>query len=605
MYRALGLSSIRGRIIVSFVLFLACTIGLGVFSISRSEMLSDTVAQISSNLKATKILTGLSAEAESLRSNSYALAAADEPSEEAAATQAFVQAFQVIEKGWADYVATDIDPGQEQNYADAVQAAWKDYTARIKKLQALAKTGTEHEKHEYLSGDLSTSAIAYRSALEKSLGYQNDDSAQAVSKANATTALTRSLTIGVLCTLALVVLLVGWLMIKSISQPISQLSSVMRKLAGGDLTASVPGIGRSDEIGEMAGAVQVFKDSLIKSKTLAQEREDDRAMVEAARSQREAAQERDRTAVELVVAEIGNGIERLSAGDLAHRMQTVLPGVYDKLRTNLNAAMAQLQTLVSSIIENSATLRSGTQEITAATDDLARRTEQQAAGLEETAAALGEITGTVRKTADGAKQANAVVARTRVDAEKSGDIVRQAVAAMGSIENSSKQIGQIIGVIDEIAFQTNLLALNAGVEAARAGEAGRGFAVVASEVRALAQRSAEAAKEIKALISTSAQQVESGVKLVGETGQALERIVAQVAEITSVVSEIAASAQEQADGLNQVNIAINQMDQVTQQNAAMVEQSSSASRTLAEGTEELVRLTEQFQVGKKTRQRAA
>jgi methyl-accepting chemotaxis protein len=267
--------------------------------------------------------------------------------------------------------------------------------------------------------------------------------------------------------------------------------------------------------------------------------------------------------------------------------------------------MAQLQTLVSSIVENSATLRSGTQEISAATDDLARRTEQQAAGLEETAAALGEITGTVRKTADGAKQANEVVARTRIDAQKSGEIVRQAVSAMGSIENSSKQIGQIIGVIDEIAFQTNLLALNAGVEAARAGEAGRGFAVVASEVRALAQRSAEAAKEIKALISTSAQQVESGVKLVGETGQALERIVAQVAEITAVVSEIAASAQEQADGLNQVNIAINEMDQVTQQNAAMVEESSSASRTLAEGTQELVRLTEQFQVGKINRQRAA
>jgi methyl-accepting chemotaxis protein len=605
MFRALGLFSIRGRIIVSFVLFLTCTIGLGLFSITRVMMLGHDVTHIASNLVATQILTGMSADAEALRSQSYALREVKDAGERASATKAISDLLQKREKDWQAYVATDIDPGEEQADADAFQAAWKGYVANINKLQELAKSGSASEEHALLVGDLASSERSYRSALDKSLKYQNDDSQEASDKATATSAITRNLTIGVLSGLSLLVLVVGWLMIKSISQPISAMSSVMRQLAGGDLTADVPGVGRSDEIGEMASAVQVFKENSIKAATLSRERAQERASAEEARREREAVQERERAAVDLVVAEIGSAIERLAAGDLAHRMQTALPGAYEKLRTNLNAAMEQLQTLVSSIVDNSAALRSGTQEITVATDDLARRTEQQAAGLEQTAAALGEITGTVRKTADGAKQANEVVARTRVDAQKSGEIVRQAVSAMGSIENSSKQIGQIIGVIDEIAFQTNLLALNAGVEAARAGEAGRGFAVVASEVRALAQRSAEAAKEIKALISTSAQQVESGVKLVGETGQALERIVAQVAEITSVVSEIAASAQEQADGLNQVNTAINEMDQVTQQNAAMVEESSSASRTLAEGTEELVRLTEQFQIGKKPRQRAA
>jgi len=242
-------------------------------------------------------------------------------------------------------------------------------------------------------------------------------------------------------------------------------------------------------------------------------------------------------------------------------------------------------------------IRSGTSEITQAADDLSRRTEQQAASLEQTAAALDEITATVRRTAEGSKHALAVVSKTKTDAEQSGEVVRQAVAAMGGIEKSSQQIGQIIGVIDEIAFQTNLLALNAGVEAARAGDAGRGFAVVASEVRALAQRSAEAAKEIKALISASAQQVGSGVKFVGETGEALSRIVAQVAEINSAVGEIASAAQEQATGLAEVNTAVNQMDQVTQQNAAMVEQSTAASHALAGEAEELARLTGRFQLG--------
>jgi methyl-accepting chemotaxis protein len=300
-----------------------------------------------------------------------------------------------------------------------------------------------------------------------------------------------------------------------------------------------------------------------------------------------------------VAGSIGLGLEKLAEGDLQFRLSEAVAPQYEKLRTDFNTAVGQLQETVSIIGRNTHAIRAGAGEIAAAADDLSHRTEQQAASLEQTAAALDQITATVRKTADGADHAREVVGKAKADAERGGEVVREAVMAMSEIESSSQKVSQIIGVIDEIAFQTNLLALNAGVEAARAGDAGRGFAVVASEVRALAQRSAEAAKEIKALISASTAQVGSGVKLVGETGQSLERIVSQVADINAVVSEIAASAKEQATGLAEVNKAVNQMDQTTQQNAAMVEQSTAASHSLAQEAEELGRLLRRFRTGQR------
>ena len=402
---------------------------------------------------------------------------------------------------------------------------------------------------------------------------------------------------GMALAVALAMGVAGWMLGRSVAGPVVALADRMKRLADGDKATAIPGLARHDEIGRMAGALEVFRDAAIANERLEveaavarQEAEEERARVEAEKAR---IAEEDRVAV----TALGQGLQAMANGDLTHRMTAQVAQRSEQLKTDFNTAIAQLEQAVAVVVDNVAAIRSGSSEISQASDDLSRRTEQQAASLEETAAALDQITATVNKTADGARQASGVVQSARGDAEKSGVIVRDAVQAMNAIEQSSAEIGNIIGVIDEIAFQTNLLALNAGVEAARAGDAGRGFAVVASEVRALAQRSAEAAKEIKTLISASGQQVGAGVALVGQTGEALQRIVSRVAEIDGLVSEISASAQEQATGLQQVNTAVNQMDQVTQQNAAMVEESTAASHSLSQEADVLAASVSRFRTG--------
>ncbi|APH73564.1 globin-coupled sensor protein [Aquibium oceanicum] len=294
-------------------------------------------------------------------------------------------------------------------------------------------------------------------------------------------------------------------------------------------------------------------------------------------------------------------LSTLAKGDLRARIDTPLGDEFETLRADFNLMANGLETAIANVSQVSNSIGGSCDEIGQASDDLSRRTEQQAASLEETAAAVEELTASVKRSSEGANAAAEKVVAARQDADRSGKIMTDAVAAMASIEKSAHEISQIIGVIDEIAFQTNLLALNAGVEAARAGEAGRGFAVVAQEVRALAQRSAEAAKEIKSLIQNSTTHVENGVKLMDQTGKVSERIISQVIEIDQLVAGMASSSREQSTGLAEINTAISHMDQATQQNAAMVEETTAAVHSLRNEAGELVRAIASFSVSGQAR----
>ncbi len=338
---------------------------------------------------------------------------------------------------------------------------------------------------------------------------------------------------------------------------------------------------------EVTAAAELAREQ--QAEALARHRE-----LDSERAQRAAETQRNEQALALVVHTLAAGLGRLAEGDLTYRVEADFQPQYRRLAADFNLASNHIEGLVQNIAAIAVAIRSGAVLLSHSADDLSQRTAHQAASLEQTSSALVELADTVRKTAEGANQARTAVARTRSDAEHSGAVMQQAMAAMAEIQRSSNQIGQIIGVIDEIAFQTNLLALNAGVEAARAGDAGRGFAVVASEVRALAQRSADAAREIKSLISASSNQVSAGVKLVGETGETLGRIVDQVVAISTAVNEIADAGQNQTTGLAEVSTAIRQADQVAQQNSSMVEQSTASTTVLLQEVEALTEFTARF-----------
>jgi methyl-accepting chemotaxis protein len=431
--------------------------------------------------------------------------------------------------------------------------------------------------------------------------------------------------------------------ILTIARPMRKLTAGMLELADGNFDVQLPGLGRRDEIGDVAGAVETFKIKSVEKaeREAAEKAEQDRltaeertererrTAAEKAEQERIAAAERDAAMnrvmnefdaavggvldaamagdfsqrvplegkqgvilnlakalntmcdnVGIVLDDLVSMMGALADGDLTRRITAEYQGTFSILKDSANTTAERLSSIVADIQMSAVDVANAAAEISTSTTDLSERTEQQAAGLEETSASMEEISATVRKNAENANHANDLTAATREVADRGGAVVAQAVEAMSRIEDSSRKIADIIGVIDEIARQTNLLALNAAVEAARAGDAGRGFAVVASEVRSLAQRSSQAARDIKDLITSSTTQVKDGVDLVSKTGQSLSEIVASIKSVAEIVADIATASNEQATGIDQVNKALTQMDEVTQQNSALVEENAATAKTL-------------------------
>ena len=426
-----------------------------------------------------------------------------------------------------------------------------------------------------------------------------------------------------------------------IAAPIVRLTTATRRLAERDWAVDLTETGRSDEIGEMARAVEVLKTSGQQNEALQRQVESDRETFESERKAQEALLEQaigqivsaatagdltrriDADALQGVMQRLGGGVndllgtvERalndlgsmlgaLAQGDLTHRIGGGHRGLFEQLARDANTLAEKLADIVGRLSQTAGNVRDASAEISVGSHDLAQRTEQQAASLQRTAASMEEITATVRHNADNARQASQLAVSARDTADKGGTVVGRAVTAMGQIEDSARKIVDIVGLIDEIAFQTNLLALNASVEAARAGEAGKGFAVVAQEVRGLAQRSADASKEIKALISASNSQVRDGAKLVNEAGVSLTEIVDSVKRVAGIIEEISIASQEQASGLDEINDSVTQMDEMTQRNGALVEETTASAQSLADQAKDLAASITFFRLDQVAEARAA
>jgi methyl-accepting chemotaxis protein len=463
-------------------------------------------------------------------------------------------------------------------------------------LPAIARMEADSASLVTISQDRAREFAAAAASIDTIWGHLSDFAEE--QKQSAGTERQEANTISVAATIGgvLIALVAGGALVLTLKGPIGRITAAMRGLADGALDTNIEGDARRDEIGDMARALGIFKENALSKVRIESESEEQRARAEEERLRNDAEKREIDRQIDFAVSELAAGLGRLAQGDLSRQIDTPFSGRLEQLRMDFNGSLVRLQDTLVQIRNNALAIQRSGNDLHGSADELSKRTEAQAASLEETAAAVDEITVTVRSSADRAHEANLAVSQTKKSADSSAVVVNNAISAMSRIEDASRQIEQIIEVIDEIAFQTNLLALNAGIEAARAGDAGKGFAVVAQEVRELAQRSAGAAREIKGLINKSTQEVNSGSHLVQETGAVLASISQQIVSVSSHVDMIATASRDQAAALHEVNGSVNQMDQMTQQNAIMVDEATAASRQLANQADTLMMLVEQFRL---------
>lgn len=589
--------SLRGKLLVSIALLVGVIVGISAFSFSAMSRTSQLAASIVTDrvlpMEQLKVIADRYAvnivdTVHKVRSGALGFA------EGSASVEA---ALRDIDQSWNAYMATYLTT-EEKAMAESFAKDRLQADAKVKVLLGLLASKDQAALATFADTELYPTIDPLGGDVGALIDLQIRVSKEKLAEGQALKTLLTRVMIGLSALATGIAAFAVYTVVAGVVRPVNSITGAMKALAEGNVDVEIYGETRRDEIGVMAGTVAVFRENARERRRLTQEAEASRALSEQERLARERRQAEEAEEVRFAVACIGDALGQLSEGRLTCRINDRFAERLDRVRVDFNAAVEKLEQAMRKVGENAEAIAAGSNQILSAADDLSRRTEQQAASVEETAAALEQITTTVSDSSRRAEEAGALVKEARSSAELSGDIVERAVRAMQDIEGSAREISSIIGVIDEIAFQTNLLALNAGVEAARAGEAGKGFAVVAQEVRELAQRSAGAAKEIKALISKSGGQVKTGVELVTQTGAALQQIVAQVQGISMNVSAIVEGAREQASGLKEINHAVNTIDQNTQHNASMVEESTAASHSLAREADELFKLVGGFELSR-------
>ena len=571
---------ITAKMAMAFAALLMLLAAIGLFAVIKIGEVNKLSSEMRSRtLPATQLIGDLHAYTSQYRIQQSGHIVAPTPEAKAKAEKMLRNASSAISGMMDDYEPLLVSSEQKALFGE-LRKNWTQYNELTDRMIALSDSNDPTASQMFEGEGLDMFYTVEDSILQ--LIELNVKNGQAISsKSEEIYAHSRQMLIGAIGVGLVAALVLSALLMHTIASPVKKMAASVSRLVEGDMTVQVPGMNRKDELGSLARALDSFKALFAADK--------ERAEAEARRAHE----------TQATIEAIGNGLATLAKGQLTHRVDENASGPLAQLHRDYNDAVSHLLDAMIEIVEGCNTIRNGTNEIAQASSDLSLRTERQAESLAHTSKTLGEFTDSVKIAADNARQTSARLAVARESAERVDETAKRAVIAMRNIQASSKEMNEIISTIDGLAFQTNLLALNAGVEAARAGASGAGFAVVATEVRHLAQRSAEAANSIRQLVATSSAQITEGVSLVENSGEALRQIVTEVTEVSDLMDEIAQAAVRQATSLTEISDMVTAMDTTTQQNAAMVEESTASSRNLNAETERLFDQLSVFELGRK------